>query len=103
MCESADAPPLWRIGDTNLTDSSIIERYFGEVKLRIDDVTGSYQSTLILKHVNFTLNGSIVSCSANSNLILNLTLVVGEYTYYTHVRTTSAIEYHADGLSNRTL
>ena len=81
VCESADAPPLWRIGDTSLTDKTIVESYFGKVKVGHNNVTGDHQSTLILKHVNLTLNGSVVSCWANSNLILNFTLVVGEYTY----------------------
>ena len=82
VCESAEAPPLWRIGDTNLTNTTIIESYFGKVKVGHNDATGDHQSTLILKHVNFTLNGNVLSCSANSILILNYTLVVGKYTYF---------------------
>lgn len=81
VCESAEAPPLWRIGDTDLTNTTIIESYFGEVKVDHNNATGDHQSTLILEHVNFTLNGSVVSCSANSILILSYMLVVGKYTY----------------------
>ena len=46
-----------------------------------DSATGKRQATLILNQVNYTFNGSVISCTAGSTLILTYTLVVGEYTY----------------------
>lgn len=40
---------------------------------------GERWAILTLEHVNFTLNGSVLSCSINS--ALNYTLIVGKYTY----------------------
>ena len=79
VCE-AKAAPLWRINDTDLTDTAVIRSFSARVERGSDDATGNHQATLIINVVNSTFNATVVSCSARSthDQILTYTLVVGK-------------------------
>ena len=80
VCES-EVAPNWRINDTDLIDTAVIQSFYAQVERGYDDATGNHQATLILDEVNSTLNATVVSCSARSTQILTYMLVVGKYTY----------------------
>ena len=78
VCESESAAPVWSIDNFDLINTSILQSFNARVERGYDDATGNQQATLIINVVNSPLNGSVVSCSANSTRILTYVLVVGK-------------------------